>query len=64
MTTASDGDDASDSFDVTVNDSDGDSANATLIIAIVDDVPTATDDVDSVDAGSEQGAMQLDRQII
>lgn len=56
LTTASYGDDATDSFGITVSDSDGDSANSSLEIAIVDDVPTAIDDVDAVDAGSEQGA--------
>ena len=46
LTTASYGDDATDSFGITVSDSDGDSANASLEIAIIDDVPTAIDDVD------------------
>jgi large repetitive protein len=46
------GNTTSDSFDVVLTDSDGDSATDTLTIAIVDDVPTAADDTDSLLAGA------------
>ncbi|HET7709930.1 MAG TPA: VCBS domain-containing protein, partial [Sphingomicrobium sp.] len=42
------GDATHDDFLVTLTDSDGDQANATLRIDIIDDVPTANADVDSV----------------
>ncbi len=48
LTTNTDGDATSDSFDVVVTDQDGDTADGTLDIAIVDDVPTAVADTDSV----------------
>lgn len=46
------GDNTTDVFSVRVTDSDGDVASATLTIEIVDDVPTARNDTDSVPAGS------------
>ncbi|WP_270672189.1 retention module-containing protein [Aeromonas sp. QDB17] len=43
---------ASESFSFQVTDTDGNSGNGTLVIDIVDDVPTAKADVASVDEGS------------
>ncbi|MDX8510099.1 DUF5801 repeats-in-toxin domain-containing protein, partial [Mesorhizobium captivum] len=40
-----------DNFSITVTDSDGDTASTTFAVAIIDDVPTAIADVDSVAAG-------------
>ncbi|RRI03071.1 type I secretion C-terminal target domain-containing protein [Mesorhizobium tamadayense] len=40
-----------DNFSVTVTDSDGDTASATFAVAIIDDVPTAVADTDSIAAG-------------
>ncbi|RWA79532.1 S-layer family protein, partial [Mesorhizobium sp.] len=40
-----------DNFSITVTDSDGDTANTTFAVAIIDDVPTAIADTDSVAAG-------------
>ncbi|TIR21999.1 MAG: hypothetical protein E5X34_16120, partial [Mesorhizobium sp.] len=40
-----------DNFSITVTDSDGDTASTTFAVAIIDDVPTAVADVDSVGAG-------------
>lgn len=48
-------DSVTDSFDVVVTDSDGSTANASLDVRIVDDVPTATDDADSVTEDSGNG---------
>ena len=48
LTTNTNGDNTSDSFDVVVSDADDESSSDTLVIAIVDDVPTADDDIDSV----------------
>ena len=45
------GNDTQDNFSVTVTDNDGDTATATLTIDIIDDVPTARPDTDSVAAG-------------
>ena len=45
------GDATSDSFNVVVTDSDGDSANSTLVIAIIDDLPVAANDTDNIAAG-------------
>jgi large repetitive protein len=50
------GDDVSEQFAVRVVDADGDEAHGSLRIDIVDDVPTAVDDVDFVQAGNEGGA--------
>jgi VCBS repeat-containing protein len=48
LTTNTSGDDTFDSFTAVVTDSDGDTATDTLVINIVDDVPTANPDTDSV----------------
>ncbi|KLE32328.1 Ig-like domain-containing protein, partial [Aurantiacibacter luteus] len=48
----------SDTFSLTVTDSDGDSAGTSLVIAIVDDVPTAVDD--SASQGTENAAITVD----
>jgi large repetitive protein len=48
LTSPSGGDDVTDDFGLRVTDSDGDSATGNLSIAIVDDVPSAADDVDLV----------------
>ncbi|WP_417818940.1 hypothetical protein, partial [Tritonibacter scottomollicae] len=45
------GDNTSDFFEVSVVDSDGDTATANLTINIIDDVPTAVMDSDSIAAG-------------
>jgi len=45
-----------DSFPVTVEDSDGDTAPTTLKIDIVNDVPTARPDTDAASASSDQSA--------
>src|SRR5206468_3232264 len=53
LTTNTNGDTTHDDFTVVVTDADGDStAPATLVINIVDDVPTAHDDTDSIASGS------------
>lgn len=41
----------SDSFTLTVTDSDGDTASTTLVIAIIDDNPSAVDDANAIGAG-------------
>jgi VCBS repeat-containing protein len=46
------GDGTHDDFSVTVTDSDGDHATATLVVDIIDDVPTTRPDTDSVAAGT------------
>ncbi|HEY1100488.1 MAG TPA: Ig-like domain-containing protein, partial [Myxococcota bacterium] len=48
------GDDTAENFAVVAVDSDGDVANDTLTIDIIDDVPTARDDTDSLPAASTQ----------
>ncbi len=48
LTTNTSGDATFDDFAIVVTDQDGDSSNGTLVIDIVDDVPTARADVDSV----------------
>lgn len=58
LTDAAASDDAAETFGVVVADADGDTASGTLSIAIVDDVPTAIDDVDFlalVTGGSADG---------
>ncbi|MBY6015526.1 VCBS domain-containing protein [Qipengyuania gaetbuli] len=42
----------SESFTLTVTDSDGDTASTTLVIAIIDDAPTANDDANAFGAGT------------
>ncbi|MER8753542.1 Ig-like domain-containing protein, partial [Mesorhizobium sp. M1050] len=44
-------DTVSDNFSITVTDVDGDTASTTFAVAIVDDVPTAVADIDSIAAG-------------
>ncbi len=51
------GDATSDSFTVVITDSDGDSADDILLINIVDDVPMAFDDTDTVLNGSSAAAI-------
>ncbi|HVJ44082.1 MAG TPA: tandem-95 repeat protein [Dongiaceae bacterium] len=48
------GDHTQDDFSIVVTDKDGDSANGSLAIHIVDDMPAARNDVDYVTAGSHQ----------
>ena len=43
-------------FAVSLTDSDGDAASDTLSVRIVDDVPTANDDVDAIAAGGSSAA--------
>ncbi len=56
LSDAATSDDAAETFGIIVTDADGDSATGTLSIAIVDDVPTAIDDVDSLKVGDVGGA--------
>src|SRR5262249_23572816 len=52
LTDNTSGDNTHDDFAVVVTDTDGDKATGTLVINIVDDVPTARPDTDSIAAGS------------
>ncbi len=61
LTTNTSGDNTSDSFTAVVTDSDGDTATDTLVINIVDDVPTARADVDSV---TEDGPLTADGNVL
>ncbi|MBA4764271.1 MAG: tandem-95 repeat protein [Erythrobacter sp.] len=61
LTTNTDGDDTFDSFEVIVTDQDGDVASGDLDIAIIDDVPTAVADTDSV---TEDGPLTADGNVI
>ncbi|AMK22831.1 MULTISPECIES: Ig-like domain-containing protein [unclassified Sphingobium] len=61
LTTNTTGDNVTDSFVVTVTDVDGDQATDTLTITIIDDVPTATNDADSV---REDGPLVADGNVI
>ncbi|WP_120077068.1 beta strand repeat-containing protein, partial [Aurantiacibacter odishensis] len=61
LTTSTDGDNTSDSFAVVVTDQDGDFSDGTLSIAILDDVPTANPDVDSV---TEDGPLSATGNVI
>ncbi|MBX7459006.1 VCBS domain-containing protein, partial [Qipengyuania sp. 1NDH17] len=54
-------DGVSESFAVVASDTDGSPANATLDIDVIDDVPTANDDVDSV---TEDGPLVADGNVI
>ena len=47
---------SNDTFNIVLTDSDGDTASSALVIAIVDDAPTAVADTDSVAAGSYAAA--------
>src|SRR5262249_26168826 len=55
LTEDTSGDDTHDDFAVVVTDVDGEKATGTLVINIVDDVPTARNDTDSVAAGHTEG---------
>jgi VCBS repeat-containing protein len=61
LTTNTSGDDTFDSFTAVVTDSDGDTATDTLVIDIIDDVPTARADVDSV---TEDGPLTADGNVL
>ena len=61
LTTNTNGDDTKDNFAIIVSDVDGDSAPGTLTIDIVDDVPSARPDVDSV---AEDGPLIADGNVI
>ena len=61
LTTNTDGDTTSDSFAIVVTDQDGDSISGDLEIAIVDDVPTARPDTDSV---TEDGPLLASGNVI
>jgi VCBS repeat-containing protein len=52
LTTNTSGDNTTDNFAVTVTDNDGDVASATLTVNIIDDVPTARPDSNSVVEGA------------
>ncbi len=56
LTSASSGDGIVDNFGIKVVDLDGDHASGSLSITITDDVPSASDDVDFLNAGSAQSA--------
>jgi len=61
LTDNTSGDNTSVNFPIVVTDLDGDSASDTLTIAIVDDVPTAVADVDSV---TEDGPLTADGNVM
>ncbi|WP_232725624.1 Ig-like domain-containing protein [Qipengyuania seohaensis] len=61
LTTNTDGDDTFDSFEVTVTDQDGDTVAGDLDIDIIDDVPTARPDSDSV---TEDGPLSASGNVI
>jgi len=61
LTANTSGDNTSDSFTAVVTDSDGDTATDTLVINIVDDVPTARADVDSV---TEDGPLTANGNVL
>jgi VCBS repeat-containing protein len=61
LTTNTSGDNTSDSFTAVVTDSDGDTATDTLVINIIDDVPTARADVDSV---TEDGPLTANGNVL
>src|SRR5262249_5114759 len=54
LTHSTQGDNTQDDFNVVVTDQDGDKASGNLSIHIVDDHPTARNDIDVVSAGSHQ----------
>ncbi|MBU0863132.1 MAG: VCBS domain-containing protein [Alphaproteobacteria bacterium] len=56
LTDVTNGDDVAENFGVVVTDVDGDSANGSLSITVEDDVPTAIDDLDSLQSGSGPSA--------
>jgi VCBS repeat-containing protein len=51
LTEVTSGDDVMENFGVVVTDLDGDAASGTLSIVVEDDVPTAIDDLDSLQSG-------------
>ncbi|MDK2759777.1 MAG: DUF5801 domain-containing protein [Sphingopyxis sp.] len=61
LTSNTSGNNTSDGFTVVLTDSDGDAATDTLVIDIVDDVPTARADVDSV---SEDGPLTANGNVL
>ena len=61
LTSTTNGDNTSDSFAVVVSDVDGDSTPGNLVISIVDDVPTAIADTDSV---TDNGALVADGNVL
>jgi VCBS repeat-containing protein len=61
LTTNTSGDNTSDAFAVTITDKDNDSSSGTLTVNIVDDVPTARADIDSV---TEDGPLVADGNVI
>lgn len=61
LTTNTAGDATFDDFAIVITDQDGDSSNGTLVIDIVDDVPTARADVDSV---TEDAATSADGNVL
>ena len=61
LTTNTSGDDTFDSFAAVLTDSDGDTATDTLVIDIIDDVPTARPDADSV---TEDGPLTADGNVL
>jgi VCBS repeat-containing protein len=61
LTTNTAGDTTFDDFAVVVTDQDGDATAGTLVIDIIDDVPTARADIDSV---TEDGPMVADGNVI
>jgi VCBS repeat-containing protein len=61
LTSNTSGDNTFDSFTAVVTDSDGDTATDTLVINIVDDIPTARADADSV---TEDGPLTADGNVL
>ncbi|WP_338424246.1 beta strand repeat-containing protein [Sphingopyxis kveilinensis] len=61
LTTNTAGDGTFDSFSAVLTDSDGDTAADTLVIDIIDDVPTARPDTDSV---TEDGPLTADGNVL
>jgi VCBS repeat-containing protein len=61
LTTNTSGDATSEDFALVISDQDGDTTSGTLVIDIVDDVPTARADVDSV---TEDGSTVADGNVI
>jgi large repetitive protein len=61
LTTNTSGDNTFDDFAIVVTDQDGDATAGTLVIDIIDDVPTARPDIDSV---TEDTALVADGNII
>ena len=61
LTTNTSGDNTFDSFTAVVTDSDGDTATDTLVIDIIDDVPTARADIDSV---TEDGPLTANGNVL